>query len=191
MRSAPTKHCSKASTLSCAASWLHWTGWAAKPWQSSVTKNSVRSEKRGKHGGFATDRHRRALPSRTVTNEDLSRTVDTSDEWIVSRTGIRTRHWCAPEESASTLAISAAKQALERSGCPLPISAAASAATLSAPDAAPSVACRVQAALALRENIPTLDVNAACSGFVYAAAAARGLLITLGGQYAWWSAAKL
>ena len=57
-------------------------------------------------------------------------------------------------------------------------------ATLSAPDAAPSVACRVQAALALRENIPTLDVNAACSGFVYAAAAARGLLITLGGQYA-------
>ena len=41
-----------------------------------------------------------ALPSRTVTNEDLSRTVDTSDEWIVSRTGIRMRHWCAPEESA-------------------------------------------------------------------------------------------
>ena len=125
-----------------------------------------------------------ALPSRTVTNEDLSRTVDTSDEWIVSRTGIRTRHWCAPEESASTLAISAAKQALERSGLSPADIGCCICATLSAPDAAPSVACRVQAALALRENIPTLDVNAACSGFVYAAAAARGLLMTLGGQYA-------
>ena len=57
-----------------------------------------------------------ALPGRTVTNEDLSRMVDTSDEWIASRTGIRTRHWCTDEESAATLAVRAAKQALERSG---------------------------------------------------------------------------
>ena len=57
-----------------------------------------------------------ALPGRTVTNEDLSRMVDTSDEWITSRTGIRTRHWCTDEESAATLAVRAAKQALERSG---------------------------------------------------------------------------
>lgn len=74
-----------------------------------------------------------ALPSRTVTNEDLSRTVDTSDEWIVSRTGIRTRHWCAPEESASTLAISAAKQALERSGLSPADIGCCICATLSAP----------------------------------------------------------
>ena len=53
-----------------------------------------------------------AIPGRTVTNEDLSRMVDTSDEWITSRTGIRTRHWCTEDESAATLAISAAKQAL-------------------------------------------------------------------------------
>ena len=57
-----------------------------------------------------------ALPGRTVTNEDLSRMVDTSDEWFTSRTGIRTRHWCTDEESAATLAVRAAKQALERSG---------------------------------------------------------------------------
>ena len=57
-----------------------------------------------------------ALPGRTVTNEELSRTVDTSDEWITTRTGIRARHWCTEEESAATLAIAAAKQALERSG---------------------------------------------------------------------------
>ena len=57
-----------------------------------------------------------ALPGRTVTNEELSRTVDTSDEWITTRPGIRARHWCTEEESAATLAIAAAKQALERSG---------------------------------------------------------------------------
>ena len=57
-----------------------------------------------------------ALPGRTVTNEELSRTVDTSDAWITSRTGIRTRHWCTADESAATLAIAAAKQALQRSG---------------------------------------------------------------------------
>ena len=57
-----------------------------------------------------------ALPGRTVTNEDLSRVVDTSDEWITTRTGIRTRHWCTEGESAATLAIAAARQALERSG---------------------------------------------------------------------------
>ena len=49
-----------------------------------------------------------AIPGRTVTNEDLSHMVDTSDEWITSRTGIRTRHWCMEDESAATLAISAA-----------------------------------------------------------------------------------
>lgn len=125
-----------------------------------------------------------ALPRRTVTNEELSRTVDTSDEWIVSRTGIRARHWCAPEESAVTLAVAAAQQALERSGLSPADIGCCICATLSAPEAAPSVACRVQAALSLREDIPTLDVNAACSGFVYGAAAARGLLLTLGGDYA-------
>ena len=51
-----------------------------------------------------------ALPGRTVTNEELSRTVDTSDEWITTRTGIRTRHWCTEGESAATLAIAAARR---------------------------------------------------------------------------------
>ena len=102
-----------------------------------------------------------ALPGRTVTNEDLSRMVDTSDEWITSRTGIRTRHWCTDEESAATLAIRAAKQALERSGLAPADIACCICATLSAPDATPSVACQVQAALGLPEDRPALDVNAA------------------------------
>ena len=125
-----------------------------------------------------------ALPGRTVTNEDLSRVVDTSDEWITTRTGIRARHWCTDGENAATLAIAAAKQALQRSGLAPADIGCCVCATLSAPDATPSVACQVQAALGLPENRPALDVNAACSGFLYGTAVARGLLATLGGRYA-------
>ena len=125
-----------------------------------------------------------ALPGRTVTNEELSRTVDTSDEWITTRTGIRARHWCTEGENAATLAIAAAKQALARSGLAPADIGCCICATLSAPDATPSVACRVQAALALPEDCPALDVNAACSGFLYGTAVARGLLATMGGRYA-------
>ena len=125
-----------------------------------------------------------ALPGRVVTNEDLSRQVDTSDEWITTRTGIRQRYYCTESEDAATLAIAAARQALARSGLAASEIACCVAATLSAPTATPSVACRVQAALGLPENRPAFDVNAACSGFIYAIAAAHGLLNTLGGRYA-------
>ena len=108
-----------------------------------------------------------ALPGRVVTNEDLRRQVDTSDEWITTRTGICQRYYCTENEDAATLAVTAARQALTRSGL-----------------AANDIACRVQAALGLPENRPAFDVNAACSGFIYAAAAAHGLLSTLGGRYA-------
>ena len=103
-----------------------------------------------------------ALPRRTITNEDLSRVVDTSDEWITTRTGIRSRHWCAEDESAATLAIAAARQALERSGLSATDIGCCVCATLSAPDATPSVACQIQRALGLPEDRPALDVNAAC-----------------------------
>ena len=86
--------------------------------------------------------------------------------------------------SAATLAIAAAKQALERSGLSPQDIACCVCATLSAPDATPSVACQVQRALSLPENRPALDVNAACSGFIYGTAVARGLMATLGGRYA-------
>lgn len=123
-------------------------------------------------------------PGLTVTNEDLSRQVDTTDEWIASRTGIHQRYYCTPDEDAATLAIAAARQALTRSGLAAEEIACCVVATLSSPTATPSVACRVQAALGLPESSPAFDVNAACSGFIYAAAAARGLLATLGGRYA-------
>ena len=125
-----------------------------------------------------------ALPGRVVTNEDLRRQVDTSDEWITTRTGICQRYYCTENEDAATLAITAARQALTRSGLAASDIACCVVATLSAPTATPSIACRVQAALGLPENRPAFDVNAACSGFIYAAAAAHGLLSTLGGRYA-------
>ena len=78
-----------------------------------------------------------ALPGRNVTNDDLSRMVDTSDEWITTRTGIRTRHWCAEGETAATLAIAAARQALARSGLSPADIGCCVCATLSAPDATP------------------------------------------------------
>ena len=99
-------------------------------------------------------------------------------------TAIRQRYYCTESEDAATLAIAAARQALARSGLAASEIACCVAATLSAPTATPSVACRVQAALGLPENRPAFDVNAACSGFIYAIAAAHGLLNTLGGRYA-------
>ena len=125
-----------------------------------------------------------ALPGCVVTNEDLRRQVDTSDEWITTRTGIRQRYYCTENEDAATLAITAARQAMARSGLTANDIACCIVATLSAPTATPSIACRVQAALGLPEDRPAFDVNAACSGFIYAAATAHGLLTTLGGQYA-------
>lgn len=119
-----------------------------------------------------------ALPSRLVTNEDLSKLVDTSDEWITSRTGIRERHFCAEGENAATLAVEAARQALERSGLQPEQIGCCVCATLSGLYATPSTACLVQRELGLAQDIPVLDVNAACSGFIYGAAVARGLLAT-------------
>ena len=95
-----------------------------------------------------------ALPGRVVTNEDLRRQVDTSDEWITTRTGICQRYYCTENEDAATLAITAARQALTRSGLAASDIACCVVATLSAPTATPSIACRVQAALGLPENRP-------------------------------------
>lgn len=124
------------------------------------------------------------LPKRTVTNDDLSKMVDTSDEWIRSRTGIGERHFCSEGESVTTLAISAAKMALDRSGIKREDLGVIIAATVSAEYATPSTACLIQAELGLPENIPALDVNAACTGFMYGVAVAHGLLSSLGGKYA-------
>lgn len=126
----------------------------------------------------------RCLPKTAVSNEEMSRWVDTSDEWIASRTGIRQRYFCGEGETALTLAAGAARQALERSGIDPADLGCVLCATVSPDYATPSLACLVQAELGLPEDIPVLDVNAACSGFLYAVAAARGFLAQSGRPYA-------
>ena len=126
----------------------------------------------------------RALPKRCVTNDELSLTVDTSDAWISERTGIRNRYFCGEGESTVTLAVAAARQALEDAGIAPEQIACCICATVSGDYATPSVACMVQAELGLPEDIPVLDVNAACSGFLYGTVTAAGLLENCGGDYA-------
>jgi 3-oxoacyl-[acyl-carrier-protein] synthase-3 len=115
------------------------------------------------------------LPKRVLTNAELARRVDTSDEWIIERTGIRQRHIAAEDERTSDLACAASVAALENAGreaadIDLVILATAT------PDLTfPATAARVQAALGISPGI-AFDLQAVCSGFVFALAAADNFL---------------
>ncbi|MBI3068395.1 MAG: ketoacyl-ACP synthase III [Betaproteobacteria bacterium] len=111
------------------------------------------------------------LPEKTLTNHDLERMVDTSDEWIYTRTGIRERHIAADHEFASDLALHASRRAIEAAGiAPRDIGLIVVATTT--PDMIfPSTACLLQAKLRIR-NCPAFDVQAVCSGFIYGLATA-------------------
>ena len=127
-----------------------------------------------------------AYPSRVVTNDDLSQQMDTSDAWIYPRTGIHARRFCSAEESAVTLAIEAAGKALaeaESQGVPASAIGAIVVASMSADLATPSIAAILQRELRLPE-VPALDINAACSGFIYGLEVARSLAAVSGRRYA-------
>lgn len=111
------------------------------------------------------------LPEKIVTNGDLEKIVDTSDEWIYSRTGIRQRHVAADDETTSDLAFHASRRAIEAAGIsPSDIGLIILATTT--PDMVfPSTACLLQAKLGIK-NAPAFDVQAVCSGFMYALATA-------------------
>ena len=125
----------------------------------------------------------RCLPRQVVTNEDMSKIVETSDEWISTRTGIRQRYLCK-EETQLDLAIGAARQALERSGIAKEELGACVVGTFTGSYATPSTACLLQRELALPTDMPSLDINAACSGFLYALQVAHGLLMQGERRYA-------
>ena len=108
------------------------------------------------------------LPERQLTNTELETTLDTTDEWIVSRTGIKSRHIAAPHETTSFMASEAAKNALEASGLDPDDIDLILVATCTPDHFFPSVACHVQRALNISRSIPSLDIGAACSGFIYA-----------------------
>lgn len=107
-----------------------------------------------------------ALPKRIVTNDDLSKIMDTSDEWIKSRTGIGARH-IATEETLTDLAFHASLQALEEAGVLPEDLDMILAATLSPDNVFPSLSCELQRELGA-VNAVAFDINAACSGFLFA-----------------------
>jgi 3-oxoacyl-[acyl-carrier-protein] synthase-3 len=113
------------------------------------------------------------VPDAVLTNADLEAMVDTSDTWIIERTGIRERRRVAPGETASAMGERAAREALARAGNPVP--GAIIVATCSAETPLPSTACLIQRRLGLG-GMPAFDINAACSGFVYALALSDSLI---------------
>jgi len=117
----------------------------------------------------------RCLPARVVTNEELGSTVDTSDEWVYSRTGIHQRRFCV-DETGLDLAAGAARQAMERAGLGPEDIGVCLAATFTPDGASPSTACLLQRELGLREDTVCFDLNAACAGFLYALKTAHALL---------------
>lgn len=107
------------------------------------------------------------LPEQVRTNADLEKMVETTDEWIVTRTGIRERRIAAPDETVATMGFEAAKRALEMAGVDKEQVGLIIVATTSATHAFPSAACQVQAMLGIK-GCPAFDVAAACAGFTYA-----------------------
>lgn len=107
------------------------------------------------------------LPERVVSNEELAQTVDTSDEWIIERTGIRQRHIAADDQKTSDLATEAAKAALAHAGVDASEVDLIIVATATPDDTFPAVATQVQRKLGITHGA-AFDVQAVCSGFLYA-----------------------
>ncbi|MBF0504018.1 MAG: ketoacyl-ACP synthase III [Candidatus Omnitrophica bacterium] len=123
------------------------------------------------------------LPSKKFTNFDLEKMVDTSDEWIRSRTGIVERRIAAPHEKTSDLAYKAAAEALKKAKIPPEKIDLIIVGTVSPDSNFPSVACKVQKAIGAK-NATAFDVSAACSGYLYALITAKQYIQTGLSRYA-------
>lgn len=108
------------------------------------------------------------VPDHVVTNAEMTRRVETDEAWILSRTGIETRHHLMAGETITGLTVEAARRALERAGVKPEEIGACIVATITPDTQVPSAACRVQRALGLPMDIPCFDLNAACTGFLFA-----------------------
>ncbi len=124
-----------------------------------------------------------ALPKRVVTNAELAETVDTSDEWIVERTGIRARHIAGEGETTATLATDAARAALEVAGLAAQDIDLIILATATPDQTFPASATKVQAALGIDDCV-AFDVAAVCSGFLYAVTVADSMIQSGAAQHA-------
>ncbi len=117
------------------------------------------------------------VPEKILTNFDLEKMVDTSDEWIVTRTGIKERRIASSEQATSDMVIEASKKALENAGLKAQDIDLIIIATVTPDNLFPSTACWVQRALGIR-NIPAFDISAACPGFLYALILAESLILS-------------
>jgi 3-oxoacyl-[acyl-carrier-protein] synthase-3 len=116
-----------------------------------------------------------ALPKRRITNEELAQTVETSDQWIVERTGIRSRYIASVGETTASLAADAARKALDQAGIDPSDIGLIVLATATPDQTFPSSATKVQAALGINDCI-AFDVHAVCTGFLYALSVADSML---------------
>jgi 3-oxoacyl-[acyl-carrier-protein] synthase-3 len=117
-----------------------------------------------------------ALPERRLTNADLEKMVETSNDWIVQRTGMRERRLAGPGETTATLATAAARKALDDANLSAQDIDLIIVATLTPDMMTPGTACLVQHHLGITRHIGAFDLNAACSGFVYALSTAAQFL---------------
>ena len=115
------------------------------------------------------------LPRTIVTNDDLAQKIETSDEWIRTRTGITQRHIVSGDETTASMAAAAARQALEQAGVNAEDVDAIIVATSTPDQVFPAVATQVQALLGITKGFG-FDISAACSGFVYALASANSFI---------------
>ncbi|MDH5188043.1 MAG: 3-oxoacyl-ACP synthase, partial [Rhodospirillaceae bacterium] len=115
------------------------------------------------------------LPEKIITNDELSKKVDTSDEWITERTGIRERRIAKEGESTSILAFQAAENALEAAGISSTDIDVIIVATTTPDNTFPSTATKVQAMLGMSHGYG-FDIQAVCSGFIYALSVADGMI---------------
>jgi 3-oxoacyl-[acyl-carrier-protein] synthase-3 len=120
-------------------------------------------------------------PARILTNDELSKTVETSDEWIITRSGIRERHIAAPGENTSDMAVTAAKAALADAKLTAADIDLLVVATITPDLLMPATACFVQHKLGVPTQAACFDLNAACSGFIYALDTVSALLLS--GRY--------
>jgi len=116
-----------------------------------------------------------SVPDTVITNEDLTKLYDTSDEWIYSRTGIKERHVVKGDENAIDLGVEASKKALKNANIKPEEIDLVIAASSTPPELYPAIACYIQARLGMK-NIPAFDITAACSGLIYALSIARGYI---------------
>ena len=117
------------------------------------------------------------LPKKVLTNKDLEKTLDTTDEWITSRTGIKERRIVGPDELTCDLAFEAAKNAINNAKINIDEIDLIIVATTTPDKIFPSVACNVQTKLGIK-NCPAFDIQAVCSGFIYALSVADNFIKT-------------